>query len=292
MGYQKILVPLDGSDLAERAIPYARTISQMKGSEVVLFTVSRASGEKIDLPMQAYLDIKGKELEVQRVKTSTALAYGNEAEEIIEFADQNKIDLLIISTHGHSGIKRWLLGSVANKLLSGTSVPVLLVKSRAHQVASVAIEKILVPLDGSPPPETSLRHIEELVKGTEVEIFLLRVVEPVILPTADFPAAINSSEVYRLMAEEQQRAQKYLGDVTDIMASKGLKVRSQLAIGKAAESIVEAAEKENVDLIAMTTHGRTGVIRWVAGSVTSRVQGESRQPVLLIRPSTSEEQST
>ena len=292
MAYQKILVPLDGSELAERAIPYAVTIAQMKDSEVVFFTVSRESGERLDRPMQAYLDFKGKELETQGVRVSTVLAYGNEAEEIIEFADKNKIDLLIISTHGYSGIKRWLYGSVTQKVLSGTSVPVLLVKSRAAEVSNVVIEKILLPIDGSPLSETSLRYVEELVKGTGAEVILLRVVQPVILPTADFPAAIDSSEAYRLMAEDQQLAKKYLEDVTASMDSKGLKVRSQLVVGKAAESIVEVAEKENVDLIAMTTHGRTGVSRWVSGSVASRVQGESRQPVLLIRPSPPEKQST
>jgi len=291
MVYQKILVPLDGSDLAERALPYAETIAQMKGSEVMLFTVSVSSGERMDRPMQAYLDIKAKELESHGVKGSAAVAYGNAAEEIIEFIEKNQVDLLIISTHGYSGIKRWLLGSVAYKVLSGTSASVLLIKSRALEVPSVKFERILLPLDGSPFSETSIQCVEELVEGTEAEVILLRVVEPVILPTADFPAAIDSNQAYRLMAEDQQVAQRYLNEVEAGMAEKGVRVRSQLMMGKAADSIVQEAEKEKVDLIAMATHGHTGVSRWIHGSVARRVQAESNQPVLLIRPCLPEEQS-
>jgi len=291
MVYQKIIVPLDGSDLAERALPYAETIAQMKGSEVILFTVSVDSGERMDRPMQAYLDIKGKELESHGVKVSTAVAYGNAAEGIIEFVEKNQVDLLIISTHGYSGIKRWLLGSVAYKVLSSTSASVLLIKSRAPEVSSVEINKILLPLDGSSFSETSIQCVEKLVEGTEAEVMLLRVVEPVILPTADFPAAIDSKQAYRLMAEDQQLAQKYLKEVEAGMGGRGIKIRSQLVVGKAADSIVEVAEKEKVDLIAMTTHGRTGVSHWIHGSVARRVQAESNQPVFLVRPCPPEEQS-
>jgi nucleotide-binding universal stress UspA family protein len=211
MAYRKLLVPLDGSRLAEKALPYAKALSKTKGSEIILFTVSTAS-EQFDRPIKAYLDLTAKELKSQKIKVSTAVAYGNVAEEIIKFAQKGKIDLIIISTHGHSGIKRWMLGSVALKVLYGTCTPVLLAKSKAHKVSKVEFKKILAPLDGSPFSETSIPYVKELAKGAGSEIILLRVSEPPILPADRSPAIKPSWEEYQsmLMAKIQQQALEYL----------------------------------------------------------------------------------
>jgi nucleotide-binding universal stress UspA family protein len=178
MAYRRVLVPLDGSELAERAIPYAKTIARTKGSEIILFTVSIASVEQLDRPIKAYLELNAKELQSQGIKASTAIAYGNVADEIISFADKNNIDLIIISTHGYSGIKRWVLGSIARKVLYGTCVQVLLTKSKSPKVSKVELKKLLLPLDGSTFAEASIPFIEELAKGTKTEIVLTTVSEP------------------------------------------------------------------------------------------------------------------
>ena len=287
MAYRRMLVPLDGSELAERAFPYAKNLAKTKGSEVILFTVSIAPVGQLDRPMKAYLELNAKELKSQGIKASIAIAYGNAADEIIKFADKNKIDLIIISTHGHSGIKRWMLGSVALKVLYGTCTPVLLIKSRAHKIANLEFKKILVPLDGSPFSEASVPYVKELVKGTDGEIILLRVSEPPVLPADRSPAIKPSWEEYRdiLMAEIQRQAEEYLEEIKANLGKSGIKVRSQAILGKATESILQVAQKEDINLIAMTTHGRTGVSRWVYGSVASRIVEESLQPVMLIRPS-------
>jgi nucleotide-binding universal stress UspA family protein len=294
MPYRKVLVPLDGSEVAERSLRYANKIAGGNGSEVILLTVSASSDERLDRPMKAYLDLNGKKLQSQGMKVSTAIAYGNVANEIIDFTHKSKIDLIIISTHGYSGTKYWMLGSIARKVLYGTHVPVFLVKSRAPKVSRVKFEKVLLPLDGSPFSETSIPHLEKLIKGTEAEIILLRVSEPPIVPSDRSPAIKPSWEEYRdmLMAEVQQQALEYLKRIKATFEGRGAKVRSQVVLGKATESILQVAQKENVDLIAITTHGRTGVSRWVYGSVVNRVVEESLQPVLLIRPSVPEGPST
>ncbi len=284
MACQKILVPLDGSGLAERALPYARTIAQAKKSEVILFSVGTGSHDLTEPPLKAYLGTKAKELDAQGVKVRTEIAYGKAAEEIIDFAEKDKVDLVIISTHGYSGIKRWILGSVAHKVLSSAVVPVLLINSKSPVIVQVEIKKVLVPLDGSTLSEASIPYVEDLVAGIGAEVILLRVVEPLLPATIEFAAAVDSSQAYRLMAEEQQLAEKYLGGLKDSLAKKGMNVRAQIVVGKAADSIVEVADKENADLIAMTTRGRSGISRWVYGSVTSKVHGAARQPVLLINP--------
>jgi nucleotide-binding universal stress UspA family protein len=288
MAYRRMLVPLDGSELAERAIPYAKNLAKTKGGEVILFTASGASVEQLDRPMKAYLELNAKELKSQGIKASIAIAYGNAADEIIKFADKNKIDLIIISTHGHSGIKRWMLGSVALKVLYGTCTPVLLIKSRAHKMANLELKKILVPLDGSSFSEASMPYVKELAKETGGEIILLRVSEPPVLPADRSPAIKPSWEEYKdvLMAEIQRQAGEYLEGIKANLGKSGIKARSQAILGKAAESILQVAQKEDINLIAMTTHGRTGVSRWVHGSVASRIVEESLQPVMLIRSST------
>jgi nucleotide-binding universal stress UspA family protein len=282
-----MLVPLDGSELAERAIAYAKSLAKAKDSEIILFTVSVASAGHLDRPMKAYLELNAKELQSQGIKASIAISYGNMADEIIKFADKNKIDLIIISTHGHSGIKRWVLGSVALKVLHGTCTPVLLIKSRAHKISEVEFKKILIPVDGSPFSEASIPYAKELAKGTSGEIILLRVSEPPVLSADRSPAIKPGWEEYRniLMAEIQRQAEEYLKGIKANIEKSDIKVRSQAILGKAAEGILQVAKKENINLIAMTTHGRTGVSRWVYGSVASKIVEESLQPVMLIRPS-------
>ncbi len=290
MTYRKVLVPLDGSELAERAIPYAKNLAKTKGSEVILFTVSIASVEQLDRPIKAYLELNSNELQSQGIKASTAIAYGDVADEIISFADKNNIDLIIISTHGYSGIKRWVLGSVARKVLYGTCVQVLLTKSKSPKVSQVELKKLLLPLDGSAFSEAPIPFVEELTKGTETEIILTVVSEPPIVPSyGDRP--INPTwEKYRdtLWVEMQQQASEYIGKIKTRLEKQRVKIKSQVIpgeLGKVAESIMKAAQKENVDLIAMATHGRTGVSRWAYGGITNRIVEQSIQPVLLIRPS-------
>jgi len=290
MAYKRLLVALDGSELSERAIPYAQAISKTRGSEIILFTVSIASVEQLDRPMKAYLELKAKELQSQGIKASSAITYGNVPDEIVGFADKNDIDLIIISTHGYSGIKRWVLGSVARKVLYGTSVQVLLIKSKAPQVSQVELKKLLLPLDGSPFSESPIPSIEQLIKGTGTEIVLTLVCEPPLVPSyGDHP--INPTwEKHRdkLWAEAKQEASEYLKSMETKLKKQGLKVRSQVIpgeLGRVAETILQAAQKEKVDLITMATHGRSAVSRWVYGGVANRIVEQSVQPVLLIRPS-------
>lgn len=290
MAYQKILVPLDGSDLAEKALPYAKTIAKLKNSEVVLFAVSiTTSGGRRNRLLKSYLDVNAKSLESQGIKASTAVSYGDVAEDIIEYADKNKVDLIIISTHGYSGIKRWMLGSVTQKVLYGTCTPVLLIKSKSPKISKIEFKKILLPLDGSLFSETTFPYVEELTKDTNAEIVLLQVSEPPVVPSYGNRPINPTWEKYRdtLWAELQQQSIEYLKKVKTDLGKRGMKIKSQVIkgeFGEVAQSIMQVAKKENVNLVAIATHGRTEVSRWVYGSVTSRIAEESLQPVLLIRP--------
>ena len=290
MAYQKILAPLDGSELAEKALPYAKTIAEVKDSEVVLFAVSvTARGTRRARLLETYMDVKAKNFKTKGMKVSTAVAYGDVAEEIIEYADKNKVDLIIISTHGYSGIKRWMLGSVTQKVLYGTPTPILLIKSKSPEIPNVKFKKILLPVDGSPFSEATFPYVEELAKNTKAEVILIEVSESPIVPSyGDRP--INPTwNKYRdtLWVELQQHTSEYLEKIKDDLVKRGIKVKSQAVKGNAGETankIMQSANKENVDLVVIATHGRTGISRWVYGSVANSIVQESIQPVMLIRP--------
>jgi nucleotide-binding universal stress UspA family protein len=152
------------------------------------------------------------------------------------------------------------------------------------------LKKLLLPLDGSPFAEAPITFIDDLTKGTKTEIVLTTVCEPPLVPSyGDRP--INPTwKTHRdaLWAETQQQASEYLNKVKARLEKQGMRAKSQVIpgeLGRVAESIMQAAQKEKVDLIAMTTHGRSGVSRWVYGGVANRIVEESLQPVLLIRPS-------
>jgi nucleotide-binding universal stress UspA family protein len=230
-------------------------------------------------------------LQSQGIEATSVTAYGNVPDEIISFADKNNIDLIIISTHGYSGIKRWVLGSVARKLLYGTGVQVLLIKSKAPKDSQVELTKLLLPLDGSPFSESPIPSVEQLINGTNAEIVLTLVCEPPLVPSyGDHP--INPTwEKHRntLWSEAKQQASEYLKKIETRFEKQRVKVKSQVLpgeLGRVAETILQAAQKEKVDLIVMATHGRSAVSRWVYGGVANRIVEQSLQPVLLIRPST------
>lgn len=292
MTYKKILVPLDGSELAEKALPYTNTIAKIKNSEVVLFAVSITTpGSRRARLLKTYIDVNAKSLKTKGIKVSAAVAYGDVAEEIIEYANKNKVDLIVISTHGYSGIKRWILGSVTQKVLYGTCTPVLLIKSKSPEIPKVEFKKILLPIDGSSFSEATFPHVESLTRDTNAEVILIQVSEPPVVPSYGNRPINPTWEKYRdtLWTESQKQASEYLEEVKSNLSKRGIKIKSQVIegkIGETAHNIMQLARKKNVDLIVIATHGRTGISRWVYGSVATRIVEESVQPVLLIRPDT------
>ena len=286
MAFGKILVPLDGSDIAEKAIPYARAAGRKRESTITLFTVIGASEQRYDHPMEAYLGEKAEALKSEGVRVSTAIGRGEAAEGIVEFADENAIDLIVISSHGYSGIKRRILGSVAQEVLHSTCAPCLLVKPGAGVPSEVEFKKIIVALDGSPFAETSMLYAEQLIKQPGAEIILLRVSDPPVVPPTWSRDAESHRREYqqRMTAELQQQAVEYLEKAKGAFTRKRIKVRPQAVVGAAAEAIMELAHREGVDVVALTTHGRSGVSRWVHGSVASKIAQECQRPILFIRP--------
>ena len=144
-------------------------------------------------------------------------------------------------------------------------------------------QRVLVPLDGSEMAECAFPHMQAVATGCNVvEVVLLRVIGPLPLP-GDY--IISDSDRIRLESKHRADAQNYMENVAKELGASGRKVRADIVEGEAAESIVEYAEKQEIDLIVMATHGRSGIGRWALGSVADRVIRHSNVPVLLVRAS-------
>ena len=286
--YERILVPLDGSELAERALPYAEGIALRLHSEVILLTVS-ALGDCLERLLRAYLENKAGELLSSGVKASPLVVEGDTANEILNLAEKNHVDLIIISTHGRSGISRWALGNVANKVLRASHIPTLLIKSSELETVSAGkvLGNILVPLDGSQFAEAIIPYVEGLAQGMDSEVALLRVIEPIKLPNLAAYGQWVDCEKYEksLLTEAEKEAKRYLSNQECALQDKGVKVSSISLLGKPTQTILQYAEDNFFSLIALSTHGFSGITKWAYGSVASNIIEGSTKPVLLVRPS-------
>lgn len=298
--YSKILVPLDGSIVAEQVLPYARfVVARLKLSVELLGVVDPAAIAVSGLAHNPrYV---GKVTEDGRRASETYLArvsgtfpeksaawsvqMGNPALAIIDRAAQDKGTLIAMATHGRTGMSRWLLGSVAEKVLRGSTNPLLLVRAGAggRGDGTVKFETIIVPLDTSPLAETVLRDATALAKLLQVKLILAHAYE---VPVSSYLGAEDYSiSNYRSVAAElRERGRKYLDHKVEELKRGGLaKVSSMLLEGSAAEEIIALTRREPNSLVAISTHGYSGVKRWVLGSVTEKVARHCDEPVLVVR---------
>jgi len=312
--YKKMLVPLDGSELAEVAFVYAKELAGRLDLDVILLHVYRPEECELVPMRRAYVEraaeIIRRQSEEVRQSTGTKpegkalaaqgeLAVGYPAEEILRYADEHDIDLILMATHGHSGIRRWAVGSVADKVLRASKVPVWLVRARVPE--EIVYDKwprrtMLVPLDGSELAESVLPHVEALSKqrGAElVDVVLLQVCEHPVIPS-DYPPTMPLSweeHVEQEMAKCQRASKQYLGGVEKRLKDVGLRVRSEVLVGNPADEIVDYANKNQLDLIVLATHGHSGLTRWAFGSVAEKVLVGVSSPILMVRISGSGEES-
>lgn len=299
--YKRVLVPLDGSPLAEIVFVYAKELALRLGMDVVLLHVCSPAERESTPNYRTYIDravdiIKHQSEEVQKKSGAKAkpvevhgdLAVGYPAEEILRYADEHNIDLILMATHGRSGVKRWTMGSVADKVLRASKLPVWLVRESIPDEITYdkwPTRRILVLLDGSELSESVLPHVEAVAKqhGTAlVDVVLLMVCEPMLLPSY-YPSTLPLNWEDHI-ARSKRADEEYLGKIGKLLSDAGLKVQSEVLVGKPADAIVDYVSKNPVNLIVMSTHGRSGLSRWVYGSVAEKVLLGVNSPILLIRP--------
>jgi nucleotide-binding universal stress UspA family protein len=294
------VIPLDGSKTAEQVLPYARTLANKLKVPVEFIGVIdiaefalHISAEKarylermIEQGERSTMDyLKGVANTFPGLTVNCAIEKGRAADAIIDKAAADKGTLITMATHGRSGINRWVLGSVAEKVLRATNNPLLLVRA-AEQATSgeeARLTSVIVPLDGSELAESVLPAVSELAKRLDLEIILFRAfnIPYSVYAGADGYYAVNFDQ---LIAEIKDEATSYLEKKTEELKRKGFeKVSFLVKEGLSADEIISFGRQTPDNLIAMCTHGRSGVKRWVLGSVTENVVRHCGDPVLVIR---------
>jgi len=278
---ERILVPLDGSDLAETVLPYVEPLAACTGASMRLLTV--VQDETGRARANSYLRLRRDQLRKSAIEASLAVAADGEAETILAEAEAWDADLVAMSTHGRSGVARWVLGSVASKVIHATTRPLLLVRAHPERErpAEVRINRVLVPLDGSELSRSVLPYVEDIVKALGASLILFNAVTPLhIYPGTE----VYTVPVGSVMDDLTAQARSFLAAVEKEVEGRGLKARSVVTIGSPVDEIVRAGQDVGAGLIALATHGRSGVSRWIIGSVADGVMRRSTLPCLLVRP--------
>ncbi|MGE5303363.1 MAG: universal stress protein [Alphaproteobacteria bacterium] len=297
--YTRILIPLDGSKTAEEVLPYAHTLAAKLKVPVELIGVIdivelavHISAEKarylekmIEQEERRSMDyLKGIANTFPGLSVNCVIEKGRAAEAIIDKAGADKGTLIAMATHGRSGIDRWVLGSVAEKVLRAANNPLLLVRAAKPTTSGQArLTSVVVPLDGSELAESVLPAVTELAKKLDLEIILFRAFNMPysVYAGGDGYYAVNFDQ---LIAEMKDEATAYLEKKTGELKRQGFeKVSFLVKEGLSADEIISFGRETPDNLIAMCTHGRSGVKRWVLGSVTETVVRHCGDPVLVIR---------
>ncbi len=298
--YRRILVPLDGSKLAEEVLPYVRLLAAADPMRIVLLRVIEpAPPDLIGLSpgvslaeitagiateAQEYLDTVATSLKEDGLDVASLVKEGDPASCIADEGNKESGTLVTMSTHGYSGITRWVMGSITDKVLHATTNPLLIVRAQdqAATPPKVRLESIIVPLDESTLAEQALPHVVYLAKALRLKVTPVRVT-----PTVDSYyryAEYATADWDNLAMQVDDQAAGYLSVIRQKLLRQGVpSVEERLLHGPPATAIVDLAREVTNDLVVMTTHGRSGLGRWVLGSVADRVVRNSGDPVLVVR---------
>ncbi len=304
--YTRILVPLDGSNLAEQALPYAKLLAgemnipisllnvydsvlpQFSGMDN-LFDASQLNA-RYQAEAVAYLAKVESSLKDAGFIITANIREGNAADHIIKEAEKDSNTLIAMVTHGRSGLGRWVLGSVTDKVLHGTTNPLLITHAQAENSApsTVSVKNLIVPLDGSPLADRVLSHVEGLAPALGLNVILVRVTassdEYYRFIDMSMGAGVDTGRFDQYAQDADTEAVSYLRKVKEQLNAKGVSsVEERVISGNAAGALLDLAQETPDSLVAITTHGRSGVERWVLGSVTDRLVRHSGQPVLVVR---------
>jgi len=318
--FQSSIVPLDGSEYAEQALPVAARLARASGGSLLLLQViipyyygEAAWSAGLPVPLirgrvedeledaKRYLATVAGSAQLAGIDVTTEVRIGQPAEVIFSLAQANQSDLIVIFSHGHTGPKRWMLGSTAQKIARYSTIPVLILRSGmapllAPSTVVTRSLRIMVALDGSKLAETVLipaAHLSATLSAPQRgSLHLVRILR---LPTSfEYGQSDNLSKT---RAAETLEAKTYLqtiehrlreGELAQLNLKVTSLVTSDLDVAQRLIFIAENYPSDDgifgCDMIAMATHGRSGVARWLMGSVAERVLSATFLPLLIVRP--------
>lgn len=281
--YDRILVPIDGSDVATSAARAAVDIARLFDSDLHVIHVVESEpypmgfGDAMD-ELARYGREALETVEAQAtdagVDITTAVVDEGEAvhRAILGYADDNAVDLIVMGTHGRSGLGRMILGSVTEQTLRHSSVPVMTV--HGETIVDTAFDSILVPFDGSAGAQGAVDHAIDLALAADARLYVVNVVDHAVMAGGD----ANAGMVLDALKESGERA---LDAVAERAADAGVEVGdTSVQVGSPFRTIVSYAEDNGMDCIVMGTRGRSGIDRVLLGSVTERVIRTAELPVI------------
>jgi nucleotide-binding universal stress UspA family protein len=301
--FRSILVPLDASPLAERAIPLAASLAERASGSLHLAMVHvpapawalpqiGAADPALDQEIRSgegrYLSRRLQDTAAgTSVPVSEALLDGDIPEAIAEYAADRQADLIVMTTHGRGPVSRFWLGSVADRLIRCTDRPVLLLHPAAARVPARVeqLQRILVPLDGSPLAELAESPALMIARLSGGVLDLFRVVEPAVPIWAPFPGGALPGEAPDSLRLRVEHAERELEERAEAIRAAGVSVGTGVLVGPdPAGAILHRVQEVTADLIVLATHGRGGLSRVLLGSVTDKVVRAAPVPVLVCPP--------
>jgi nucleotide-binding universal stress UspA family protein len=298
--FDRILVPLDGSLLAECVLSHTVAIASAFKSKAMLLRVldqdqQRVSPQLFDLlnwqiyktEAVQYLEKIDTQLQKSGLLIEAVVQEGLTAESIIGFARDQGLKLVILSSHGHSGVSQWGISSIAQKIILSAPASVLIV--RAHQPSSSEIteqayKQILVPLDGSRRAENTLPIITHLARYHKSQIHIVHIVTTPEMARQMPPAREDIDLSNRIVARNREEAIRYLEQVRLSSCLNGISVQTHLLTSDNAPAALHGfVEQKSIELVALNAHGYSGNNQWPYGNMVNNFILYSKVPLLIVQ---------
>ncbi len=300
IAFRRIVLTVDGSPAAERALPYAEALARLFGAPLHLVRVidplhpgaplaNLLAGDALALEVwlegervaaRGNLEHLQADLQRRQLPVTVELLEGPTVDALLEATQAG--DLLVMATHGRGGAARWFLGSTAEAVIRRATAPVFLVRADESVPSQLALRRIVVPLDGSARAEQALPVARELATRLDIPVHLVTVLDTSgIMPLEIAVAAITAERLEERLIQMFTAAESHLARACEHLGDAGIEITTDVLRGAPGLAIPNAAQPG--DLIVMTTHGRSGPARWLLGSVAEAVVRRSTVPVLLLR---------
>ncbi len=282
--YSRVLVPLDGSLAAEFAIRFAADLARSHNADLLLLYLKHlptnpespdTNDQDLEQINKYLADVRKEQRDMGIRAYEYLVASRDLAEALFKFVDSERVSVIVLSTQGRTGLLRWLFGSSVEKTITDMPVPLLLVRPM--------YQRIVVPLDGSKWSESAIPRATELARVHDAELVLLHVYQS---KAGDYAGQWALAGQQQIADQTYEQMADQLIGLRNRLRQEGLRVRDvMIRAGNPAQVICDFVEsEEGISMIVMSTHGRTGLSRWLVGSVAQTVIKNSRSPVTLVRP--------
>jgi nucleotide-binding universal stress UspA family protein len=294
---EHILVPLDGSSLAECVLPHVVAVAQALGAQVTLLRVLERGGtvgrvQSVD-PLgwhirkaEAEASLEGVRARLQEIglRAQSVLLEGQAAERIIEFSHESGVDLIILSSHGRSGLSGWNVSSIVLKIILRAYLPIMIVRAYQPTTADLGelrYRRLLVPLDCSRRAECVLSLATTVARYHESELLAVHVVARPQMPRWSPPTQEDVELANRIVERNRLEATRYL---KQLQSRLDVHVRTSVLLSDhASEALHDLVEQANADLVVLSAHGHSGGTKWPYGGLVVNFIGYGTTPLLIVQ---------